>query len=59
MRMLSVGYLAEDCSSLVDSGAPTRRPRLNDINGLLMSLFIFNNYLRLHRFALVFNSIVE
>ena len=24
MRMLSVGYLAEDCSSLVDSGAPTR-----------------------------------
>ena len=26
MRMLSVGYLAEDCSSLVDSGAPTRTP---------------------------------
>jgi len=24
MRMLSVGYIPEDCSSLVDSGAPTQ-----------------------------------
>ena len=40
MRMLSVGYLAEDCSSLVDSGAPTRT-RTAD-------LLITNQYITLY-----------
>ena len=30
MRMLSVGYLPEDYSSLVDSGAPTRTRNLEE-----------------------------
>ena len=41
------------------NGASTRRPILNDINDLSVKLFMLNSGLCLHRFASVFNGIVE